>query len=40
MESGNQICVPNCADLIKAQAKKKKDSNSIYEISNELKCKT
>jgi len=28
IESGNQICIPNCADLIKAQIKKKKLINS------------
>jgi len=33
IESGNQICAPNCADFINAAVIKKNEINSIIEIS-------
>jgi hypothetical protein len=37
IESGSQICGPNWADFIKAQAKKKKEIKSRYNTLKERK---
>lgn len=39
MESGNQMCAPNCADFINAHTKKKKLIKSITETLNKKKLK-